>query len=323
MHMSDALISPLVGGFGWLAAAGLTAHAARQVRRQPDESSRAALMGVLGAFVFAAQMVNFAIPGTGSSGHIGGGLLLSAILGPHAALVVMASVLTVQALFFADGGLLALGCNIVNLGLFTCYVAYPLVFRPLAGASPTRGRLTGAALVAAVFGLTLGALAVVVETTFSGVSQLPFGPFALVMVPIHAAIGVVEGIVTAGVVLFVWRARPDLLRLWDSSSAHGSLRALLITFAAVAVVLGAVVSRFASTQPDDRESHLGAAHRREQPVVEALAAAEAISAPVEAHARGQDEQRPRTPRRRGAGRHRTPGPRCRACSGLASRCSWR
>jgi cobalt/nickel transport system permease protein len=222
-------------------------------------------MGVLGAFVFAAQMVNFAIPGTGSSGHIGGGLLLSAILGPHAALVVMASVLTVQALFFADGGLLALGCNIVNLGLFTCYVAYPLVFRPLAGASPTRGRLTGAALVAAVFGLTLGALAVVVETTFSGVSQLPFGPFALVMVPIHAAIGVVEGIVTAGVVLFVWRARPDLLRLWDSSSAHGSLRALLITFAAVAVLLGAVVSWFASSQPDGLEWSLGRVAGTEAP----------------------------------------------------------
>ncbi len=77
------------------------------------------LMGVLGAFIFAAQMINFTIPGTGSSGHLGGGMILAILLGPHAAFLVMASVLTVQALFFADGGLLALGCNIWNLGVLS------------------------------------------------------------------------------------------------------------------------------------------------------------------------------------------------------------
>ena len=90
-------------------------------------------MGMLGAFVFAAQMINFSIPGTGSSGHLGGALLLAILLGPHAAFVVVASVLTVQALFFADGGLLALGANLFNLGVLPCYLAYPLVYRPLAG----------------------------------------------------------------------------------------------------------------------------------------------------------------------------------------------
>src|SRR6516165_3034633 len=113
--MSDALVSPAVGGLLWAGAAGVAAWSARRVDADGDER-KIPLMGVLGAFVFAAQMVNFAIPGTGSSGHLGGGLLLAALLGPEAAFLVLASVLGVQALFFADGGLLALGANAVNLG---------------------------------------------------------------------------------------------------------------------------------------------------------------------------------------------------------------
>src|SRR5512138_3185630 len=101
MHMSDALLSPAVGGTLWAAAAGLVAASARRVERDPDPR-RAPLMGVMGAFVFAAQMVNFSIPGTGSSGHLGGGLLLAALVGPEAACLVLCSGLGVQALFFAD-----------------------------------------------------------------------------------------------------------------------------------------------------------------------------------------------------------------------------
>lgn len=257
MHMADALISPPVAGAGWLLAVGGVAYAARRVERVPEPGTPA-LMGVLGAFVFAAQMVNFSIPGTGSSGHLGGGLLLSVLLGPHAAFLVMASVLTVQALLFADGGLLALGCNIVNLGALTCFVTYPLLFLPLAGSGPTRARLTLAALVAAVAGLELGALAVVLETTVSGIALLPFGSFALFMLPIHAAIGVVEGLVTAGVVLYVWRARPDLVRVRGSAlRARRPLRTLLWAFAAAAALTGGVASWFASSDPDGLEWSAG------------------------------------------------------------------
>ncbi|MFA5516889.1 MAG: energy-coupling factor ABC transporter permease, partial [Desulfuromonadales bacterium] len=117
MHMADALLSPAVGAVMWTAAAGVIGWSARQMKRRQQLDERLIpLMGVLGAFVFAAQMINFTIPGTGSSGHLGGGLLLAICLGPHAAFLAVASVLTVQALFFADGGLLALGCNIFNLG---------------------------------------------------------------------------------------------------------------------------------------------------------------------------------------------------------------
>jgi cobalt/nickel transport system permease protein len=257
MHMADALVSPAVGGAGWVVAAGLTAYSVRKLHKDPA-GAHPALMGVLGAFVFAAQMVNFTIPATGSSGHIGGGVILSALLGPHAAFLTLTSVLVVQALLFADGGLLALGCNIANLGLFTCFVAYPLLFRPLAGTAPSQRRLTLAAVVAAIVGLLLGASAVVLETTSSQISQLPFGTFVLFMLPIHLAIGIVEGLLTAGVLLYVWKARPELVRVMEGSPLRGhSVRALLVTFAVATVVVGGALSWFASTRPDGLEWSMG------------------------------------------------------------------
>ncbi len=122
MHMSDALLSPAVGGAMCAASGALLVHCARRVARE-DDPAKTPLMGVLAAFVFAAQMINFSIPGTGSSGHLGGGLLLTILLGPHRAFLAIASVLVVQCLLFADGGLLALGCNIFNLGFFPAFVA--------------------------------------------------------------------------------------------------------------------------------------------------------------------------------------------------------
>ena len=117
MHMADALVSPAVGGTMWAVTTGLIGFSSAKVNRLADDRT-IPFMGVLGAFVFAAQMINFAIPGTGSSGHLGGGLLLAILLGPWAALLTLASILTIQALFFADGGILALGCNIFNMGSF-------------------------------------------------------------------------------------------------------------------------------------------------------------------------------------------------------------
>ncbi len=253
MHMADALISPAVGGGLWAASAGLIGYCARRVRACLDDR-RVPLMGVLGAFVFAAQMINFSIPGTGSSGHLGGGLLLAILLGPPAAFLTIASVLTVQALFFADGGLLALGCNIFNLGFFPCFVAYPLIYRPLVGRDPSPGRITVAATVAAVVGLQLGAFCVVMETLFSGISNLPFGKFLLLMQPIHLAIGVVEGLVTAAVVGFVWRARPEVLDLDRGMAAGtGGMRPVLLGLLVAALLAGGGVSWFASTHPDGLE----------------------------------------------------------------------
>jgi cobalt/nickel transport system permease protein len=252
MHMADALISPAVGGTLWVVSGGMIAFCARRVK-QTLRDNLVPMMGVLGAFIFAAQMINFSIPGTGSSGHLGGGLILTVLLGPYAAFLVISSVLTVQAFFFADGGLLALGGNIFNLGFFPAFVAYPLIYRVIAKDQHGTSRAWVAALVAAIVGLQLGAFSVVLETKASGISELPFSTFVLMMLPIHLAIGVVEGLATAAVISFVARARPEALQMTPSAGATVSLRPVLIGLAIAAVVMGGVASWFASTHPDGLE----------------------------------------------------------------------
>ncbi len=253
MHMADALISPAVGATMWVATGATAVYCAKKVREERD-AGKIPLMGVLGAFVFAGQMLNFSIPGTGSSGHLGGGLILAILLGPEAAFLVIASVLTVQALFFADGGLLALGCNIFNLGFFPAFVAYPL-FKRIVADRWTTGRVVGGSIVGAEVGLLLGAFAVVLQTTLSGISSLPFGTFVAMMLPIHFAIGLVEGLVTAAVVLFVRQAQPELLR----RNAQGkpvqglNLRPVLIGLAGFALVAAVGLAWFASASPDGLE----------------------------------------------------------------------
>lgn len=254
MHMADALISPAVGGAMWAATAGLTAYSVKKNQSDIDEH-KVPLMGVMGAFIFAAQMINFTIPATGSSGHLGGGLLLAAILGPTAGFLTMASILLIQALFFADGGLLALGCNIFNLGFFACFLAYPLIFRPIIKKKVTTGRLFAASLLAAVVALQLGAFSVVLETVLSGKTELPFQTFTLLMQPIHLAIGVVEGLITFAVVSFIYQARPEIIEraALGRALAGVPVKKVLAGLAIAAVVTGGCLSWFASANPDGLE----------------------------------------------------------------------
>jgi cobalt/nickel transport system permease protein len=249
MHMSDALISLPVGATLWAATATFIAISARKLRSSENEIS-VARMGIMGAFVFASQMVNFAIPGTGSSGHLGGGLLLAITLGPWPGFLAMASVLLIQALFFADGGLLAWGANVFNLGFFTCFVAYPLIFKTIAGNFESRARVFWASVFAATVGLQLGSLAVVLQTTLSRISALPFETFVTLMQPIHLAIGVVEGLVTAGVVLFLHQTAPETFARNERVSAPRLAWGIL---AAAAVFTAGGLSLLASEKPDGLE----------------------------------------------------------------------
>jgi cobalt/nickel transport system permease protein len=254
--MSDALVSPAVGIAGWAVSAGFIYYCGRRLKGMAG-SYILPLMGVLGAFVFAAQMLNFSIPGTGSSGHLGGGLLLAAILGPHAAFLVISSVLLIQAFLFADGGILALGCNMINLGLIPVFVAYPLLFRAIvSGRVPEGGRtrITTGSVLAAVAALQLGALGVVAQTVISGVADLPFRTFLLLMQPIHLVIGLVEGFVTAAVLLFVWNSRPGIFDDFASRrSERGSWKRVIACLAAVSVLAAGALSWFASDDPDGLE----------------------------------------------------------------------
>lgn len=256
MHMSDALISPAVGGVMWTASAVTIAYCAKKLKEETTPQLPP-LMGIMGAFVFAAQMINFSIIGTGSSGHLGGGLLLAAILGPYAGFITIASVLLVQALFFADGGLLSMGCNIFNLGFFPCFIAYPLIYKTLLGKQgiiPSAGRLLGASMLASIIGLQLGSLGVVLETLCSGITDLPMSKFLLAMQPIHFVIGIGEGLATAALLLFLRKARPSLLQnTLAPSSSELTLKGTFLSLAVLTVFIGGFLSWHASSKPDGLE----------------------------------------------------------------------
>lgn len=249
MHMADALISPVVGGAFWVVSGALISYSAKKITEEND-NSKTPLMGVLGAFVFAAQMINFSIPGTGSSGHLGGGLLLAALLGPYRAFITLASILTIQCLFFADGGILALGCNIFNLGFFPAFIAYPFIFRLITSKNQSSGRLALASIITASSGLLLGAFSVIVEVLLSGISELSFSTFLLFMMPIHLAIGIVEGMVVYVVLVFVSRTEPSMLI--PAKAVHPP-RKVIAALAILALITGGVLAWFASPNPDGLE----------------------------------------------------------------------
>lgn len=262
MHMSDALLSPTVAAVTGAIAVTLVAVAVKQTdkaaRQMPLSRRRALLpmMGVMGAFIFAAQMINFSIPGTASSGHIVGGILLAAILGPWAAFLTLSSVIIIQCLLFADGGFLALGCNIINMAAMTTLVAYPMFFRLVMQPHASALRLSTASILASIMGLFFGAVAVTVETSLSGVTALPMRQFLVYMVAIHLAVGLCEGIATAAVLAIVRRHRPDMIEGFNDSSdkifRHNTGRTVAI-FAVAALLLGASFSWIASSKPDGLE----------------------------------------------------------------------
>ncbi|MDR2582492.1 MAG: energy-coupling factor ABC transporter permease [Fibromonadaceae bacterium] len=232
MHMSDSLLSPAVGAAMCAVSLAANVYAVKKIKQDGICTEKVPLIGAMSAFVFATQMLNFTIPSTGSSGHIIGGILLAAIIGNFPALLSISAVLAVQCLFFADGGLLALGCNIFNMGVIPCLLIYPLIFKPLA-----KNGITLASIASAVASLQIGAFCVVLETQLSGIAALPFSTFLSLMQPIHFAIGIAEGIITAGILCF----------------AHHYHRRPAITFAALAIFAGCILSPFASQYPDGLE----------------------------------------------------------------------
>lgn len=262
MHMADALLAPVVATTMY-AASGTVAGASIHKLKKDDEPQKLPVMAVTAALVFAGQMINYTIPGTGSSGHMCGGMLLSALLGPQAGFLSMIVILAIQSLFFADGGLMALGANIWNMAFYGCFVGYYLIWRPIMqshwfgeGKSAQRARIAAASIIGCVVTLQLGAFSVVLETSLSGITELPFAAFVALMQPIHLAIGFVEGLITSAVLLFVYESRPELLQCMaaaEGESSKRSLKAVIAILAVVTLVVGGGLSLLASSNPDGLE----------------------------------------------------------------------
>ena len=256
MHMADALVSPSVALSMYAASTVVAAYSIKKVREE-NNPRKIPLMGIMGAFVFAAQMLNFAIPGTGSSGHLCGSMLLAALLGPEAAFLTMIGILAMQCLLFADGGLLALGANIWNMAFYGCFVGGLLIWQPLMRSGLSKGKIIAAALLGSVLTLQLGAFSVVLETTASGITELPFSAFAFTMQGIHLAIGAAEGAIIASVLLFIYQARPQLLHSDDSAASDRAGRysfgQTLAVLAGATIVAAGGLSLAASEKPDGLE----------------------------------------------------------------------
>ena len=264
MHMADALLSPAVAATMY-AATAVTVGTSVKTLRNDENLAKLPTMAVTSALVFAGQMINYTIPGTGSSGHLCGGMMLSALLGPQAGFLSMVVILTIQSLFFADGGLLALGANCWNMAFYGCFVGYYLLWKPIMGSklfaklgakATGRAKIILACVLGCVVTLQLGAFSVVLETTVSGISELPFQAFVGIMQPIHLAIGLVEGLITSAVLVFVYEARPELLMdvdTGDAARSKCSLKTTLVILAVVVAIVGGGLSLAASSNPDGLE----------------------------------------------------------------------
>lgn len=218
MHISDGIIdAPTSAVFGLLAAAGL-GFALAKSRAQLDERI-APMAGLVAAFVFALQLINFPIlPGV--SGHLLGGALAAILVGPWLGSLCVGIVLIVQALLFADGGLTALGLNITNIAIVGTAVGFgvALTLRPLAN----RGRqwLIGVAFVSAFVNTVIASLCFVLQYTIGGAAGASLGVVFVSMIGLHALIGIGEGIITALTVGAVAASRPDLVYLLRNAPQH-------------------------------------------------------------------------------------------------------
>jgi cobalt/nickel transport system permease protein len=246
MHIPDGFLSATVAIVLWMVSIAAIAYSLRRVGKDLGER-QVPLMGVLAAAIFAGQMLNFTVAG-GTSGHLVGAAIATILLGPWAAILVLTTVVGVQALIYQDGGLLALGANIFNMGLVGVTVSY-FAFRTVQRLAGGRslGLLIGG-FVSAWLSIEIAALAVGLQLAVSGTS--PANLAIPAMATVHALIGIGEGLITVGALGFVRAARPDLVHSGDAKLQGES--AIWVTGLLIALAM-AIASPLASTNPDGLE----------------------------------------------------------------------
>jgi cobalt/nickel transport system permease protein len=247
LHIPDGFLSTVVSLVGWVLAVLIIGLALRQTRNQLGER-QVPLLGVMAAFIFAAQAINFPVAG-GTSGHLLGGALAAIVLGPWAAVLVMTAVIGLQALLFQDGGLLVMGWNIINMGVLTAFTGYWIYMglRRLFGDS--RLVMLVAAFLAGWVSVEVGAIATAIELALSGTSPLTIALPA--MAGVHALIGIGEGLIIAGAVALMAATRPDLLTTGETATGQGSSAWVMVGL--LISLLVAVFSFAASPNPDGLE----------------------------------------------------------------------
>ncbi len=247
LHIPDGFLSTPVSIVGWVLLIAAVAYALRQTRGQLGEK-QIPLMGVLAAFVFAAQAINFPVAG-GTSGHLLGGALVAIIMGPWAAALVMTCVIAIQGLLFQDGGLLVMGWNILNMGVitaFTGHLVYQLMRRVL---GEGRNAILAAGAVGAWLSVMMGAIATAFQLVISGTS--PLGVALPAMAGVHALIGIGEALITVGALAFLYATRRDLLNIGEAAPGRASAN-----WVVAGLVIALVVAAFsfaASPDPDGLE----------------------------------------------------------------------
>lgn len=238
LHIPDGFLSLVVSLICWAITAVTLSVAISRTNKSLGEK-QVPLMGIMAAFIFAAQMINFPVAG-GTSGHLLGGALAAIVLGPWAAMLAMTAVIAVQALLLQDGGLLVMGANILNMGLITAAIGYGLYRSVLGGSRGTKLVVAG---IAAWLSVMAGALATSLQLWLSGTSNLQ--TVVLAMLGVHALIGIGEALITVAALAFIFQTRPDLLDE-TSASAHGGrgwiLAGVIISF--VVVLLSPLASAF-------------------------------------------------------------------------------
>ncbi|MFE1590464.1 energy-coupling factor ABC transporter permease [Streptomyces sp. NPDC058737] len=276
MHVPDGFINAPTSAVTGVVAAGAIAVSLRGARRELDERT-APLAGLVAAFIFAVQMLNFPVA-AGTSGHLLGGALAAILVGPFTGVLCVSVVLLMQGILFADGGLTALGVNITDMAIVTTVVAYAL-FRGLVKVLPrTRRSVTVASFVAALVSVPAAALAFTVLYWIGGTTDVAIGKVATAMIGVHVLIGIGEAVITALTVGAVIAVRPDLVygarglrqrlklrvngELVDAPGASGpepapvaarSHRKVWITGLVASLVLAGFVSFYASANPDGLE----------------------------------------------------------------------
>ncbi|MFE7109293.1 energy-coupling factor ABC transporter permease [Streptomyces sp. NPDC057575] len=275
MHVPDGFINAPVSAAAGVVAAGAVAVSLRGARRELDERT-APLAGLVAAFIFAVQMLNFPVA-AGTSGHLLGGALAAILVGPYTGVLCVTVVLLMQGILFADGGLTALGVNVLDMGIVTTVVAYAL-FRGLLGVLPrTRRSVTVASFVAALVSVPAAACAFTMIYWIGGTTDIPIGKVFTAMAGVHVLIGIGEAVITALTVGAVIAVRPDLVHgargltsslklrvdgeLVDApapqpaapAAATRSHRGIWAAGLVTALVLAGFVSYYASADPDGLE----------------------------------------------------------------------